>query len=86
MKTSRFILISLFFISCIKNSNKNDSHKNSLFLLSIINSTTENYYWNLPAGFPIPVVPKENPMSNSKVELGRFLFYEKKLKHVPHTH
>jgi cytochrome c peroxidase len=79
MKTSRFILISLFFISCIKNSNKNVSHKNSLFLLSIINSTTENYYWNLPAGFPIPVVPKENPMSNSKVELGRFLFYEKKL-------
>ena len=35
--------------------------------------------WNLPEGVPEPKVPEDNPMSVEKVELGRFLFYEKKL-------
>lgn len=37
------------------------------------------YAWQLPAGFPRPVVPADNPMSEAKVELGRHLFYEKAL-------
>ena len=33
----------------------------------------------LPASFPVPAVPADNPMSTAKVELGRFLFYDKRL-------
>lgn len=37
------------------------------------------YEWNLPPGFPAPVVPEDNPMSADKVELGRYLFYDQRL-------
>ena len=37
------------------------------------------YTWNLPKGFPPPHVPAGNPMSAAKVELGRYLFYDKRL-------
>jgi cytochrome c peroxidase len=37
------------------------------------------YEWNLPPGFPVPRVPEDNPMSEAKVELGRFLFYDVRL-------
>lgn len=37
------------------------------------------YTWVLPAGFPRPKVPADNPMSEAKVELGRRLFYDKRL-------
>lgn len=35
--------------------------------------------WDLPKGFPRPVVPADNPMSLAKVELGRRLFYDRRL-------
>jgi cytochrome c peroxidase len=35
--------------------------------------------WKLPKGFPQPVVPVDNPMSAAKVELGRYLFYDKRM-------
>lgn len=37
------------------------------------------YEWDLPPGFPVPRVPDDNPMSEAKVELGRFLFYDTRL-------
>lgn len=37
------------------------------------------YDWRLPKGFPIPRVPVDNPMTTAKVELGRHLFYDKRL-------
>src|SRR5690349_19991498 len=37
------------------------------------------YQWDLPQGFPAPAQPASNPMSDEKVELGRFLFYDHKL-------
>ena len=37
------------------------------------------YRWQLPPGFPQPRVPADNPMSEAKVELGRYLFYDKRL-------
>ncbi len=41
---------------------------------------TASSFWELPALFPDePVVPLDNPMSIDKVELGRFLFYDKRL-------
>jgi cytochrome c peroxidase len=38
-----------------------------------------DYSWNIPAGFRKPVVPADNPMSKAKVDLGRHLFYDKRL-------
>ncbi|HUS28328.1 MAG TPA: di-heme enzyme [Kofleriaceae bacterium] len=35
--------------------------------------------WDLPAKFPTPIVPADNPMSADKVELGRHLFYDTRL-------
>jgi cytochrome c peroxidase len=37
------------------------------------------FAWNLPPGFPEPLVPADNPMTQEKVELGRHLFYDKRL-------
>lgn len=48
-----------------------------LLLLGAGGSTA--YHWNKPAWVPDPVVPKDNPMSEAKVELGRQLFYDKRL-------
>jgi cytochrome c peroxidase len=38
-----------------------------------------DYDWHLPPGFPVPRVPVDNPMSAAKVELGRRLFYDRRL-------
>ncbi len=39
----------------------------------------DTYAWQLPAWVPKPIVPINNPMTSAKVELGRYLFYEKRL-------
>src|SRR5437016_1046167 len=42
-------------------------------------SGEQSYQWTLPKGFPTPRIPADNPMSEAKVRLGRFLFYDKRL-------
>lgn len=37
------------------------------------------YEWKLPPGFPFPKVPATNLMSAERVELGRHLFYDRRL-------
>lgn len=37
------------------------------------------WVWQIPEGFPTPLVPADNPMTGPKVELGRHLFYERRL-------
>ena len=37
------------------------------------------YEWKLPAGFPKPQVPPDNPMSQAKVDLGKRLFFDARL-------
>lgn len=37
--------------------------------------------WGLPAGYPKPKVPEDNPMTVTKVELGRRLFFDKRLSY-----
>jgi cytochrome c peroxidase len=46
---------------------------------AVPDATVSSYDWQLPKGFPTPVVPVENPMTAEKVELGRFLFYDERL-------
>jgi hypothetical protein len=38
-----------------------------------------DFDWQLRPGFPLPVVPPDNPMTAEKVELGRHLFYDQRL-------
>jgi len=35
--------------------------------------------WTLPAGFPAPDVPADNPITEAKADLGRHLFYDTRL-------
>ena len=42
-------------------------------------SAPRQYQWALPKGFPKPNVPKNNPMSDAKVAVGRRLFYDVRL-------
>ena len=37
------------------------------------------YEWELPEDLPPPAVPADNPMSDAKIELGRWLFYDNRL-------
>ena len=37
------------------------------------------YAWTLPPGFPVPLVPADNPMSTTKVALGCRLFFDTQL-------
>jgi len=41
--------------------------------------TSRDYDWGLEEGLPLPGVPADNPMSAVKVELGRWLFYDRRL-------
>jgi cytochrome c peroxidase len=38
-----------------------------------------DFDWNVSKAFPRPAVPADNPMSATKVELGRYLFYDKRM-------
>lgn len=51
--------------------------KLALLLCSVLPAA--EYEWRIPLNFPRPVVPAANPMSEAKVELGRYLFYDKRL-------
>jgi cytochrome c peroxidase len=51
----------------------------SIWVMSAVAAEAAPYRWNKPAWVPEPVVPLDNPMSVAKVELGRHLFYDKRL-------
>ena len=54
----------------------------ALLLLALVGCSSEattDWQWHLPAKFPTPVVPADNPMTAEKVELGRHLFYDTRL-------
>ena len=38
-----------------------------------------DYVWDLPPGFPEPLVPEDNPLTVEGVELGRHLFYDRRM-------
>lgn len=47
-----------------------------LALMTSCRQAPDPYIWNIPAGFPVPDVPQDNPMSYAKVGLGKALFFE----------
>jgi cytochrome c peroxidase len=46
-----------------------------LFIL-LLSCNGNSVEWNLPKGFPVPEVPKDNLISKEKVELGKALFFD----------
>ena len=50
-----------------------------LFAIAGCEDRGTTYQWDLPDGYPAPVVPADNPMTDLKVELGRWLFYDPRL-------
>jgi cytochrome c peroxidase len=53
----------------------------SLLLLAGIGACSRGtpYEWQLPPGFPKPSIPPDNALTQEKIELGRHLFYDKRL-------
>jgi cytochrome c peroxidase len=47
--------------------------------IAMFTSQSATYDWHLPGTYPEPQVPAHNPMSDTKVELGRWLFYDTRL-------
>ncbi|TGL78895.1 MbnH family di-heme enzyme [Leptospira yasudae] len=83
MKSFLLCFCAFFMIGCgsgilpFAPFEKKESDQNEALLLLLLPQGT--YAWNLPPGFPVPVVPASNPMTQEKVDLGRFLFFDKKL-------
>jgi cytochrome c peroxidase len=50
----------------------------ALSLSQAIASPTD-FHWNIPTKVPPPIAPANNPMTPAKIDLGRHLFYEKRL-------
>ena len=48
-------------------------------LIGLTGFSWGSFDWGLPAWVPTPVVPQDNPMTRAKVELGRHLFYDRRL-------
>jgi cytochrome c peroxidase len=62
-------LLLLMVSSCSDSNRKNNSKKLG----------NDSYKWPILSGFPLPKVPKDNPMSDAKVALGKAIFYDKNL-------
>lgn len=43
------------------------------------NSAERQFDWQVPANYPLPVVPSDNPVTEAKFQLGRHLFYDTRL-------
>jgi cytochrome c peroxidase len=56
-----------------------------ILLAAFARAGTSDYRWQLPAGFPEPAVPADNPMNEAKVALGAMLFSDTRLS-VTHEH
>jgi|SaaInl8_200m_RNA_FD_contig_41_1318305_length_2998_multi_7_in_0_out_0_2 cytochrome c peroxidase len=68
IKQSTFVLLlSFLLLACDSEVRISDSEQSSEF------------DWGLPSGVYAPRVPASNPISDAKVELGRHLFYDKRL-------
>jgi len=51
----------------------------SVALTFTVARSAEPFSWSIPTWLPPPITPADNPMSAEKIELGRRLFYDKRL-------
>ena len=62
------VLIAILFLGCESTTTITESR-----------SQSSEFDWDLPTGMYAPRVPTTNPITDEKVELGRYLFYDTKL-------
>lgn len=62
------LLMALMFFSCKKEESKNQAYYFPTYVKL-----------DIPVGFPEMVIPEDNPFTEEGIELGRHLFYEKRL-------
>ncbi|WP_434939555.1 MbnH family di-heme enzyme [Shewanella sp. HL-SH8] len=73
LATMALALLMLLALGCGQESHQqNDNQAESA-------SKVSQYEWPIPEGFPKPEVPADNPMTQAKVTLGRYLFYDTRL-------
>ena len=63
----------------------NAQAKRFALLLALIATNSSAYEWQLPIGFPTPLVPADNPMTEAKVRLGSKLFADPRLSRNGHV-
>jgi cytochrome c peroxidase len=51
----------------------------AIILVVALPLAAADFKWTLPQGFPRPAVPADNPMTEEKVELVRYLFYDTRM-------
>lgn len=66
-----FVLFVVVFLSACKSS--------STVVLSDEETQDLRALLNIPEHMPLPPIPEYNPLTKEKIELGRFLFYDKRL-------
>lgn len=77
LKWPAFIFILLLLISCKKDEEEKDMKEDGLCeVVSGVGTPAELEY---PPQFPDPIIPADNPLTEEGIELGRYLFWEKKL-------
>lgn len=76
--TARLAAIALAVVACDGNAGHANPDANAIGIDAQPDAGS-SYAWDLPQGFPEPLVPATNPMSAAKVELGRRLFYDTRL-------
>ncbi len=82
MNTQKFLIISLLcslLLGCDGGSSDTSQATPSNTATASNSTQLTAYSWQLPPGFPTPRVPEDNPMTAAKVELGHFLFYDRRL-------
>ena len=80
----RFVEMKLSFllVICLASGLSACAEKTSQTLTNsnVEESTADtNFNWNIPAKLPLPVVPDDNPITEAKFQLGKHLFYDKRL-------
>ncbi len=68
----RTCLLLGFLVAACKNESRTTIHDSTSL-------EQDDFQWNIPTNIPLPLVPASNPMSEAKFQLGRHLFYDKRL-------
>lgn len=72
--------IGLFLLaSCNKDEPEQPPNKPSANLCEVVDGAGTPYELEVPFFFPQPAIPADNPFTEEGVELGRYLFWEKRL-------
>ena len=82
LTSKKIQLKRIAFMSCLAMGLSACAEKTSQTVINsnVTDSTIDSdFEWNIPAKLPLPVVPDDNPITEAKFQLGKHLFYDKRL-------